>query len=120
MRARIGGDEWTWIAWFWSEPVRRSWSESFMADQLCSAPFSSIGAAMLKMLTGSPQPRMMLTQQIVCREIGQYSVNCENISGESCYICIVLQTAALLLHCGDFIHCVTSHDRLSAHSMCMA
>jgi hypothetical protein len=24
---------------------------------------------------------MMLTQQIVCREIGQYSVNCENISG---------------------------------------
>jgi hypothetical protein len=73
-----------------------------MADQLCNAPFSSIGAAMLKMLTGSPQPRMMLTQQIFCREIGQYSVNCEILSGESCLTCIALQTAALLLHCSDF------------------
>jgi hypothetical protein len=75
-----------------------------MAHQLCSAPFSSIRAAMLKMLTVSLQPRMMLTQQIVCREIGQYSVNCENLSGESCLICIALQTAALLLHYSDFIY----------------
>jgi hypothetical protein len=74
-----------------------------MAHQLCNAPFSSIRAAMLKMLTISPQPQMMPTQQIVCREIGQYSVNCENFFGESCLICIALQTAALLLHCSDFI-----------------
>jgi hypothetical protein len=74
-----------------------------MAHQLRNAPFSSIGAAMLKMLTISLQPRMMPTQQIVCREIGQYSVDCQNISGKSCLICIALQTAALLLHCSDFI-----------------
>ena len=74
-----------------------------MADQLCSAPLCSLRAAMLKMLTVSLQPRMMVTQQIVCREIGHYSVNCENLSGESCLICISLQTAALLLHCSDFI-----------------
>jgi hypothetical protein len=92
-----------------------------MAHQPCSAPFSSIRAAMLKMPTVSPAPRMMLTRQIVCREIGQYSVNCENLFGESCLICIALQTASLLLHYSNFPHCVANHRRRrSAHSMCMA
>jgi hypothetical protein len=70
-----------------------------MADQLCSAPLCSIGAAMLKMLMVSPQARMMLTQQIFCRENRQYWVDCESMAGRPCLRRMIFQTAALMLHC---------------------